>query len=392
MSEKTHCDKLHVERKPLNLYGSLEPAIRLMRDHRPMDLHIANWRKNNPDGSYEAWQQQAKKCIMDGLHYHPGELDLKAETGKIEHRDGMIVESIIFNTTPWNRVKGFFLYPENAPQPLPAVLVMHAWGGPMLFGKERVVNTGRDHHTLKDLREQFYSGKYLAEEYVKQGYAVLVIDNYHFGERVPKGLNGVPEEFDPYDYEHEEYKKLEELVRNNLYLSLRQLQWAGTTWTGFNFWDDSRCVDYLQSRPEVDCSRIGCTGLSVGGWRTNILAALDERIKASVSVGWMTTGNYQQIYNLSGAVGSFCLMPGVWDRLDLPDLAAVSAPRAIMVVSGSKDHLFPPEAQQEAGRQIQSAYDWAGVSGKCRNYFPEKPHCYDDETQMEAFKWFNAFL
>ena len=52
----------------------------------------------------------------------------------------------------------------------------------------------------------------------------------------------------------------------------------------------------------MDPDRIGCTGLSGGGWRTNIMAALEPRIKAAVAVGWMTTGDTQQPYNLAGAV------------------------------------------------------------------------------------------
>ena len=84
---------------------------------------------------------------------------------------------------------------------------------------------------------------------------------------------------------------------------------------GFDYWDESRSIDYLLSRSEVDADRIGCTGLSGGGWRTNILAALDKRIKASVSVCWMTTGYCQQIYNLDSAIGTYCLLPGVGNRI-----------------------------------------------------------------------------
>lgn len=47
---------------------------------------------------------------------------------------------------------------------------------------------------------------------------------------------------------------------------------------GLDYWDDSRSIDYLLSRSEVDADRIECTGLSGGGWRANILAALDKRI------------------------------------------------------------------------------------------------------------------
>ena len=266
------------------------------------------------------------------------------------------------------------------------------WGGPMLFGKERVVNSGRDHALLVEHRNKVYSGHYLAEVFARQGYAVVVIDAHHFGARAPRGLNGIPDTYDPFELSIGDYVRLDTLVRDQLYLGVRQLNWAGTTWMGVNFWDDSRCVDFLLSRPEVDPERIGCTGLSGGGWRTNVLAALDDRIKASVSVGWMTTGDYQQIYNVSGAIGTFCLLPGVWDRLDVPDLTIMSAPGASMVVSGQQDMFFPPEAQADAARQIQNGYNWAGVGECFKDYRPNKPHCYDNEVQQQALDWFGRHL
>ena len=154
----------------------------------------------------------------------------------------------------------------------------------------------------------------------------------------------------------------------------------------------SRCVDYLLSRKEVDGARIGCTGLSGGGWRTNMIAALEPRVKATVSVGWMTTGDTQQAYNLAGAIGTFCLLPGVWNRLDVPDLIAMAAPRACMVVSGTEDVLFPPLGQKEATRQIAEAFSWAGCSDHFRSYAPAKTHCYDQDIQEEALAWFNKHL
>ena len=142
----------------------------------------------------------------------------------------------------------------------------------------------------------------------------------------------------------------------------------------------------------MDSEPIGCTGLSGGGWRTDILAALDRRVKASVAVGWMTTGDYQQVYNVSGAIGTFCLLPGVWDRLDIPDLAILAAPNASMVVSGQQDDLFPPEGQREAARQIRQGFTWAGCAERFCDYAPDKPHCYDAEIQREAIAWFDRHL
>ena len=45
-----------------------------------------------------------------------------------------------------------------------------------------------------------------------------------------------------------------------------------------NLWDLRILIDYLASRPDVDAARIGCTGVSLGGMHTWLLAALDARI------------------------------------------------------------------------------------------------------------------
>jgi dienelactone hydrolase len=390
--KRQSCHDLQTARAPLNHYGSLEGMIRGIRDHRPLDLNAEQWHEAHPAGTFEQWKHAAQGCLLEGLHYDPGPLDLAPEVLGREQRDGFTLERVAFNTSPWTRVNGYFLLPSGVEYPVPGLVVFHAWGGPMLFGKERVVHTGRDHPLLLEHRNKVYSGRYLAEEFARHAYATITIDAHHFGERAPRGLNGIPHAYDPFDLPIREYAALDDRVREQLYLGVRQLNWAGTTWMGVNYWDDSRCVDYLLSRPEVDPVRIGCTGLSGGGWRTNVLAALDQRIRASVSVGWMTTGDYQQVYNLSGAIGTFCLLPGVWDRLDVPDLTVMAAPGASMVVSGQQDMLFPPEGQRDAARQIQLGYEWAGVPDRFRSYMPDKPHCYDAEVQAEALTWLDKHL
>lgn len=387
-----HCNELEIARAPLSNYGALEEVIRGIRRQRPLDLNAELWRKTNPAGSFGEWQIAARNCLRDGLHLDPEPVDLEPEVLSREPRDGFVLERVAFNTAPWSRVNGFFLLPTNVPHPVPGLVVFHEWGGPMLFGKERIVNSGRDHPVLAEHREIYHSGKYLAEEFARAGYAVIVIDAHHFGERIPFGVRGVPEYFDPFDLSGEEFQALDTLVKEQLYLGVRQLNWAGTTWAGVNFWDDSRCLDYLQSRPEVDGNRLGCTGLSGGGWRTNILAALDDRVHAAASGCWMTTGDYQQVYNVDGAIGTFCLLPGVWDRLDVPDLTIMSAPCASMVISTSQDKLFPPEGQQEAARQIAAGYEWAGCREKFRHNDPPKGHCYDAELQRDAIGWFGQHL
>ena len=378
-------------RKPLNQYGELEGAIQRLRANRPLDLNAATWRKANPDGTYLDWARQARDCLASGLHYDPGPVDLKALTLDRVETDSFIRERIEFNTTPWFRVPGYFYVPKNVPLPAPALVVLHEWGGPMLFGADRVCGEPV-HPRIRAHRAKYTDGRALADWFASRGYAVIVIDAYHFGRRAPRGLNGLPDSYDPATLDEATLKRYDALARQSLYLGVRQLNWAGTTWAGVNYGDDSRCVDYLLSRKEVDGSRIGCTGLSGGGWRTNILAALEPRIKAAVSVGWMTTGDTQQAYNVAGAIGTFCLLPGVWDRLDIPDLIAMAAPKACMVVSSTKDRLFPPLGQRQAARQIADAYEWSGHPDRFKSFMPPKPHCYDREIQEEALAWFDQHL
>jgi dienelactone hydrolase len=382
-----------LDREPKNQYGSLESTIQMLRAHQPLDLNAPRWRHSHPGGTYAEWSRQARGVLAEGLHYDAGKLELNAVTTARWETDSFIRETIEFNTTPWFRVPGYFYTPKNVPLPAPALVVFHSWGGPMPFGADRV--SGEPvHPAIVAHRERFTGGRALADWFASNGYAVIVIDAFHFGRRAPRDVNGLPASYDPAALDDKTLQRYHALTADHklLYYGVRELNWAGVTWAGVNYGDDSRCIGYLLSRPEVDPERIGCTGLSGGGWRTNIMAALEPRIKAAVTVGWMTTGDSQQLYNVMGSVGSFCLLPGVWNRIDVPDLIAMAVPKAVMVVVGKMDHLFPPLGQRESARQIAEAYAWAGYSDRFRHYAPNKPHCYDAEIQAEALAWFDRHL
>ena len=53
-----------------------------------------------------------------------------------------------------------------------------------------------------------YVGLPLALEFAKAGFAVIVIDAHHFGARAPRGLNGIPDEFDPFELTGDEDDKM----------------------------------------------------------------------------------------------------------------------------------------------------------------------------------------
>ncbi|GEM_PF-3561662 len=81
-------------------YGSLEGMIRGIRDHRPLDLNAEQWRRAHPEGTFEGWRQDAHRCLLKGLHYDPGPLDLRAEVLGREERPEFVLERVAFNTAP----------------------------------------------------------------------------------------------------------------------------------------------------------------------------------------------------------------------------------------------------------------------------------------------------
>jgi hypothetical protein len=148
-----------------------------------------------------------------------------------------------------------------------------------------------------------------------------------------------------------------------------------------------RTLDYLASRPEVDRNRLACVGLSVGGYRSFMLAALDSRIKAAVDVGWMTTFRKQIENHVRNTMGLTFVVPGMYRYFDLPDLSALIAPRSLMVQMGSRDGLFPVAAMQDAFATIAKCYDKAGSPGKQRCKMFDVPHEFNADMQAEAWDW-----
>lgn len=103
----------------------------------------------------------------------------------------------------------------------------------------------------------------------------------------------------------------------------------GATLLGERLADLLRCVDHLAAMAEVDPARIGCAGLSLGGEMAMWLGALDLRIAATVSSGFLTTMDQLE--------QGHCLcwkLPGLRQLADFADLYALIAPRALQCQNG----------------------------------------------------------
>src|SRR5437660_8401880 len=137
-------------------------------------------------------------------------------------------------------------------------------------------------------------------------------------------------------YSEDDVKHLNQQCRSKEATLVKALTFAGLTWPGIVAWDDIRTVDYLVTRPEVDAKRIGCVGISMGGYRAIYLSALDERIAAGCVVGFLST--VKPMIKAHIDTHSWVhFLPGLHRYLDLPDVAALAAPRALLVQQCSQD-------------------------------------------------------
>jgi hypothetical protein len=85
-------------------------------------------------------------------------------------------------------------------------------------------------------------------------------------------------------------------------------------------------------------------------------------------------------------------LPGLHRHLDLPAVAALAAPRALLVQQCRRDRLFPPEGMEEAVRLIAGAYQAAGSPKQFAGRFYDEPHRFTRGMQDEAFAWLDARL
>jgi hypothetical protein len=127
----------------------------------------------------------------------------------------------------------------------------------------------------------------------------------------------------------------------------------GRTLMGERLWDLMRCIDYLEGLDVVDGERIGCAGLSLGGEMAMWLGAMDTRVKAEVSAGFLTRMDQME--------QNHCLcwkFDGLRELVDFADLYALTAPRALQCQNGRQEPStqFTPALAREAMAEILPAY------------------------------------
>lgn len=242
---------------------------------------------------------------------------LSAQVVRIEKRNGYLLESLMLDLNGLEKVPAYFAKPLEADGKLPTIIFNHSHGGNFDQGKEELLNSS-----------SYLQNPSFVEEITGLGFAVCSIDMWGFNER--KG------------------KQESELVKE-------MLLYGQTLW-GMRLYDNMSLMDYLETRPDVDSSRLATIGMSMGGLMSWWLAALDERIKVTVDIAGQV--HIETLIQKRGLDhhGFYYYVPGFLKHVSTLAVQELIVPRSRISLAGRDDRLCPIEGAQFLNEQLQKLY------------------------------------
>jgi dienelactone hydrolase len=355
-----------------------------------MSLRSGTW------ASTDAWRQAGRARVHERMM--PVDLGGRPEV-RVEASgefDGLSFERLSWQLPTGPRTEAVFLKPAGATGRLPAVIAMHDHGGNKFLGWRKIARVEEDRPQIVAAhQEHYYEGAAWANELARRGYAVLVPDAFLFGSRRVRAAD-VPAKIrmqatDPEIGDAEAVQAYNAFAGQHEHIVAKSLFSAGTTWPGVFVTEDQRALDVLCDRPDVDPERVGACGLSGGGLRTVYLGGLDDRIRCAVPVGFMTTWR-DLVLNRTFTHTWMTYVPGLPRDLDFPEILALRAPAATLVLNCTEDQLFTLPEMQRADRMLRETFERAGAADRYRGSFHPGPHKFDRAMQKEAFEWFDRHL
>lgn len=399
-----------------NLLGSYGRWAAGIFNDKPGPLSYLNPRWSN----VSKWKPQARTKVLELISMPSIEKKPDVRVEKSYQYDNLYIEELSWSLPYGPETKAVFLIPAQRKGSLPGILALHDHGGAKYFGKRKIIRTSKEVHPFISLHQkEYYGGVGWANEVAKRGYGVLIHDVFPFGSRrilasdlpgyVVKRMMTSPleiEEVKPedieksgsikkYDVTHDEplrtikdYNAFAEQYEFTVAMSLFS---AGLTWPGVFLAEDKYALDYLCSRSDIDENRIGCCGLSGGGLRTNYLSGLDDRIKCSVTAGFMTTWR-DFVLNQSYNNNWMSCIPILPKFMDFPDIIGMRVPLPTLVFATKQDPLYNILEVERAGKILRQIYMKAKRTDAFRFSFYEGFHKFDLPMQEEAWSWLDQWL
>lgn len=235
----------------------------------------------------------------------------------------------------------------------PSARVLKEWSKDGLSFAEMEVNGAYSHRTVILIAEKPKEGK---AQHAEKRPAILCLhghggDRYSVFDDDPNSPNAAYKAF---------ARRLAEqgFICASIDVGRHEVSDPRFTVMGERLYDAVRAVDYLSSRDDVDAQRIGCAGLSLGGEMAMWLGAMDTRVAAVVSAGFLTVMDQLE--------QNHCLcwkFQGLRESVDFPEIYGLIAPRRLQCQNGRQEPAtqFPVPLAESAFRRIQRIYTDLGA-------------------------------
>jgi len=323
---------------------ALQPATALWDLYRPEHAPLRFTARSV--AATRQWQQSTRKTLREALGFtRLAPAPLAPRRLESVDRGDFVREKLLLRTSRHTLMPVYLLLPKKAPRPLPVVIAFHGHG----YGVKDIVGLwedGAERRTPDGYHKDF------AVALCRRGFAVAAPEISCFGERqslLGPNSGGVS------------------TCTHTATLAFH----LGGSAVGLRVHDGLKLVDYLATRKDLDTRRLGAMGISGGGLHTLFSACADPRIKAAVISGYFCTFR-ACIFAMHHCACNY--VPSLYRFGEMYDLAALIAPRPVLIEAANRDPIFPVAAVRQAVARLRAEYRVFGAADRVQTDYFEGRH------------------
>ncbi|MDR1672592.1 MAG: alpha/beta hydrolase family protein [Bacteroidales bacterium] len=298
------------------------------------------------------YQEKRRESYLKIIGTLPQAGALNGKVTGVSQHDGYRIEKIIYESTPKRYVTTNLFIPDGK-GPFAAVVILCGHG---LTGKNRA--------------------PLQAVQLAVNGIASIVVDPVSQGERI--------ELLDEHDQPTTRGVTTEHTLLNagcNL---------LGSSVAAYEYWDNHRAVDYLETRSEIDANRIGVFGSSGGGTQAAYMVGLEERIKAASICSYFS--QRERVLELEGPSDGCQHVPYEGrEGIEIADFVLMYAPKPVLIRAGRYDFV-DFQGVMQGFRELEKSYEALGAKDKVSLCATEAGHGGNSESQQALMAFFKKYL
>ena len=299
-----------------------------------------------------AWRSKFRQRLRRLVGRMPSQVPLQIEYTDEMETEAFIRRKIYIQSETHYWVPAYLFLPKPLPKSAPALVCLHGHSGIYPYIRE-----GNEAELAKSKTLELDYAPYFAE----QGYVTIA--------PIQRGWNETANSVD------DKESGCQRMVTNSFL--------SGMTPIGLRCWDASRLLDFLQTQATVDPKRIGVAGLSGGGTVALFWTALERRLRLAIIAGYYCTFA-DSIYAIRHCICN--VVPNMLEWGEMRDIAALIAPRPLLIINGKKDPIFPIAASRRAYAELEMVYDLLDAREMLEKDFFDGPHAWSNRKTLPFLK------